>query len=218
MREAARARGFEILEPSAITDGRKAARLLPLMTSNVKGGARVRADLGSHAQAIATAAARALGVPVTLLQVSGTATGVRGRLTITLAPRAMQIDRAGKAHVLRVEVEDTDYEQDDDLDWSEPGELLRAGYDLAGNVLAEAAQRLDLSLENEGERIVHTLLRPTAAPRVAEIGALIAISGGHELVKQPDGRVLVKIALEGGKRMAYLSATEAEELQQLLAR
>ena len=216
LREAARARGFTVVEPSEIKNALTAARVTPLSAPSGKAGARVRADFGPHAQPIATAAARALGVPVTVLSVSGTAASVDGQLDITLTVRAMQIDRAGKPHAIRVEVGDADYDQDDEVDWANVDELLRAGHDHASNMLGEAAVLLEMSIEGDG-RPAHTLLRPTATPRVAELAALTSISKGHELAKQPDGRVLVKITLEDGKRLAYLSAAEAAELEELLS-
>jgi hypothetical protein len=215
MKEAARARGFVAVEGDGQAQGH--ARLLAL-GSGGKGGARVRADLGAHAQPIAAAAARAMGVPVTIVSVSGTAVGAAKKLTISLSARAVQVDRTGKARVLRVEIEDGDYEQDADLDWRDELELERAGYDHAGNVLDEAARALNLSLMDEGPRVPYRLRRPTGTPRVEELASLIATASGHELVKQPDGRFLVRILLGDGKRLAYLSGAEAEELTKLLAR
>lgn len=213
MKEAARARGFVAVEGDRAGD----ARLLPL-GSGGKGGARVRADLGPHAQPIAAAAARAMGVPVTVVSVSGTAVGAAKKLSISLSARAVQVDRTGKARVLRVEIEDGEHEEDSDADWRDTGELERAGYDHAGNVLDEAARALNLSLIDDGPRVVYRLRRPTGTPRVEELASLIATASGHELVKQPDGRFLVRIVLGDGKRLAFLSGAEAEELAKLLSR
>lgn len=217
VREAARLRGFVAVDAHGIPDGASAARLLPLTGDSVP-GARLRADFGPHAQPIATAAARAMGLPVTLLIVSGTATGSRGRLEISLSAQAMDIDRSGKARPRRGQLsEPEDYTQEDDLDWGDADELLRAGYDHLGNVLSEGASALGLSLDSDGERVVHTLLRPTGSQRVEEIVSLLAGADGYELSTEPDGRVVVKITLETGKRMAFLSPEEASELKKRLA-
>lgn len=218
MKDAARARGFLPVDEGQAREGVGVSCLLPLSPASGKAGARVRADLGLHAQPIAAAAARALGVPVTLVAASGVATGARGRLTVSLAVRAVQLGRDGRARALRAEAEGGEYEQEDDLDWRDEGELLRVGYDHAGQLLGAAARGLGLSLDDEGPRVVHLLRRPTGTPRVEELVSLIALSRGHDLAKQPDGRVLVRIILDDGKRLAYVSAAEAEELAKLLAR
>lgn len=207
MLEAARARGFTKVEES----GGGVATLHGVTAATGKSGARARGDLGAHAHPIATAAARAMGVPVTMVQITGTATGSKGHLAIALVAKAMQIDRAGKVRALRIENEPDDFTQDDELDWSEEDELARAGYDHAGNALVEVCTALGLSLEGErGPK--HFLRRPTGTARVEEVASLIAIASAHELVPQPDGRVLVRMTLADGKRLAYLSADEAREL------
>jgi hypothetical protein len=217
MLEAARARGFVALDVTPASEGTTAARLLPLTREGVP-GARVRADLGPHALPIATAAARAMGSPVTLLIVSGTATGSRGRLEISLSVQAMDIDRSGKSRARRGPLgSPADYTQVDDLDWGNSHALVGAARDRAGIVLGEAAHALDLSLGHDGEPIVHGLLRPTGSDRVEAILSLLADANGYELSGEPDGRVVVKITLEAGKRMAFLSPEEATELKKRLA-
>lgn len=212
MREAARARGFHE------ATGPESPELAVLSTTAAggKNGARVRGDFGAHGQPIAAAAARVLGAPVTVIVVAGDAVAEAGAFRCDLTTRAVQVDRTGKTRILRLE--DAPAPAPEAIQVTHAADVARLAHERADRLLLVAMAALRLAAIEPGAATRVLLRRPTGTPRVEELASLIATASGHELARQPDGRYLLRVSLGDGKRMAFLTAAEADELTKRLAR